>query len=124
MSDIQIIRKDGQPEWAVVPFKDYQKLIRDSEMLMDVKAYDDAKKAIAEGEEVIPSEVTFRIIDGGNPIKVWREYRTLTQKQLADKVGISKAYLSQIESGKRKGAMEVLASIAEALGLLLDDIIT
>ncbi len=124
MSDIQIIRKDGQPEWAVVPFKDYQKLIRDSELLMDVKAYDEAKKAIAEGEEVIPSEVTFRIIDGENPIKVWREYRTLTQKQLGDKVGISKAYLSQIESGKRKGTMEVLASIAEALGSLLDDIVT
>lgn len=123
MDEIQIINKNGQPEWAVIPFKDYQKLINDSEMLMDVKAYDDAKKAIAEGEEIVPSEVTFRIIDGENPLKVWREYRKLTQKQLVDKVGVSKAYLSQIESRKRKGTIEVLSSIAIALDLTLEDII-
>ena len=123
MSDIQIINKNGQPEWAVIPYEQYQKLVDDSEMLMDIKAYDEAKKAIIEGEEIIPSEVTFRILDGENALKVWREYRQLTQQQLADKAGISKAYLSQIESGKRKGTVEVLSSISETLKLTLEDII-
>jgi len=32
-------------------------------------------------------------------------------------------YLSQIESGKREGTAEVLAAIAKALGLSLDEIV-
>jgi transcriptional regulator with XRE-family HTH domain len=33
-------------------------------------------------------------------------------------------YLSQLESGKRGGSAEVLAAIAKALGLSLDDIVS
>ena len=50
-----------------------------------------------------------------NPIKVWREYRELTQQQLAEIAGISKPYLSQIETGKRIGTAEILSAIAKAL---------
>jgi transcriptional regulator with XRE-family HTH domain len=88
-----------------------------------VRAYDEAKRALVEGEELIPSEVTYAILDGGNPIRVWRERRGLTQQQLAEAAGISVPYLSQIESGKRGGSAEVLAVIARALGLALDDIV-
>ena len=92
-------------------------------MLQDIHAYDEAKKAIEGGEELIPSEVTYAILDGANPIRVWREYRGLTQRHLAETAGISVPYLSQLESGKRKGRTEVLAAIAEGLGLSLDDIV-
>ncbi len=51
-------------------------------MLQDVRAYDEAKKAIAEGEELVPSEVTYAILDGGNPVRVWREHRGLTYKMV------------------------------------------
>jgi len=54
---------------------------------------------------------------------VWREHRGLTQQQLAEAAGISVPYLSQIEAGKRQGSAEVLAAIAKALGLALDDIV-
>jgi len=54
---------------------------------------------------------------------VWREHRGLTQQPLAKAIGISVPYLSQIESGKRRGSAKVLAAIAKELGLSLDDIV-
>jgi transcriptional regulator with XRE-family HTH domain len=67
--------------------------------------------------------VVYAILDGGNPVKVWREYREMTQQQLAAAAGISASYLSQIESGKRRGSAEVLAAIARALRLTVDDLL-
>jgi DNA-binding XRE family transcriptional regulator len=91
-------------------------------MLADIQAYDNAKAQIAAGEELVPSEVVYALLDGENPFRVWREYRGLTQQQLADQVGISKPYLSQLEAGKRRGGVEVLKRIAQALKLTLEDL--
>ena len=56
-----------------------------------------AKKAVESGEdELIPAEVVNRIIDGENPIRVYRDYRGLTQKDLAQKVDISGPYLCEL----------------------------
>jgi transcriptional regulator with XRE-family HTH domain len=66
--------------------------------------------------------VTFTILDGENPIKVWREYRSLTQQQLVEAAGISTAYLSRLDTIKRTGATDVLIAIAKALNVTLDDI--
>jgi len=121
---VQVIERDGKPEWAVIPYEEYERLVEEAEMLRDVRAYDEAKQAIAEGEELVPSEVTYAIMDGAHPIRVWREHRGLTQQQLAEAAGISVPYLSQIESGKRQGSAEVLAAIARELGLSLDDIVS
>jgi len=122
--NVQVIEKDGRPEWAIVPYETYQRLLAEAEMLQDIRAYDEAKKAIEEGEELVPSEVTYAILDGANPIRVWREHQGLTQQRLAETAGISVPYLSQIESGKRKGRVAVLAAIAKELGLSLDEIVT
>ena len=73
--------------------------------------------------EFVPLEVVDRIIDGENAVRVWRKYRGLKQQQLADRAGISKAYLSQIESNKRTGTIETLATLAKALNLTIDDLI-
>jgi DNA-binding XRE family transcriptional regulator/PHD/YefM family antitoxin component YafN of YafNO toxin-antitoxin module len=120
---VQVIERDGKPEWAVIPYEEYQRLVEEAEMLQDVRAYDEARQAIAEGEELIPSKVTYAILDGGHPVRVWREYRGLTQQQLAEAAGISAPYLSQIEASKRKGSAEILAAIAKELGLSLDDVV-
>lgn len=120
---VQIIAKDGQPEWAVLPYAEYEALVAAAEMLEDIQAYDEAKARIAAGEEIIPAEVTFALIEGANPIAVWRKHRNLTQAALAGQAGISKAYLSQLESGKRGGAAGVLARLAQALRVDLDDLV-
>jgi DNA-binding XRE family transcriptional regulator len=121
--NIQLIERNGKPEWAVLPYDEYLHLVEQAEMLEDIRDYDTAKAAIENGEdELIPSEVVFAILDGGNPIKVWREYRGLTQQQLAAAAGISKPYLSQIETGKRTGTAEILSAIARALKVSLEEI--
>lgn len=119
---VQVIEKNGKPEWAVLPYDEYERLVEEAEMLQDVRAYDEAKKAIAAGEELVPSEVTYAILDGGNPVRVWREHRGMSRKRLAEASGLSTSYLSQIESGKRKPSPEALAAIAKELGLESDDI--
>lgn len=119
--NVQIINKDGRPEWAVIPYEEYIRMREEAEMLQDVADYDAAKEALEQGEELIPSKVTFAILNGENPTRVWRNYRALTQQELADRAGISKPYLSQIETGKRTGTAEVLAAIANALGVTLDE---
>lgn len=121
---VQIIERDGKPEWAVLPYDEYVQLAEKAEMLQDIRDYDVVKTAIEQGkEEIIPSEVTFALLDGENPIKVWREYRGLNQQQLAETAKISTPYLSQIETGKRIGTTEVLITIAKALKVTLDDIV-
>ncbi len=122
--NIQLIERDGKPEWAVLPYEDYLKLLEEAEMLEDIRDYDAAKAELERGEdELIPSEIVYAILDGENPIKVWREYRGLTQQQLADAAGISKPYLSQIETGKRAGSVEILSAIAKALNVTLDEVV-
>ena len=121
---VQVIEKNGQIEWAVIPYAEYQKLLAAKEMLADIQAYDTAKAQIEAGEELIPSQVVDALLDGKNPIRVWREYRGLTQQQLADQAGVSKPYLSQLESGKRHGGVAVLQKIAQALDLSLEDLVT
>jgi ribosome-binding protein aMBF1 (putative translation factor) len=119
---VQVIEKDGKPEWAVLPYEEYERLVEEAEMLQDVRAYDEAKKAVAAEEELVPSEVTYAILDGGNPVRVWREHRGMSRKQLAEASGLSAPYLSRIESGKAKPSPETLAAIARELGLEPDDI--
>ena len=127
---IQLIERDGKPEWAVLPYDEYLRLVEQAEKLWKEQVisdsdYDAAKAAIERGDdELIPSEVVFAILDGENPIKVWREFRELTQQQLAETAGISKPYLSQIETGKRRGTTEVLATIANALNVSIDELVT
>ncbi len=121
--NVQLILRDGKPEWAILPYEHYQQMIEEIEMLEDIRDYDAAKQRLEDGEELVPGELTFAVLDGKHPVRAWREHRQLTQEQLAQTVGISKPYLSQIESGKRKGTTDVMIAIANALELELDDIV-
>ena len=81
----------------------------------------DAVRASDDGFR-IPAAVLNALLDGEQPVKVWREQRGLTQEALATKAGISKAYLCQIETRKRTGALKTLRAIADALALKVDDL--
>ena len=80
----------------------------------DVAAYEEAK---AEGGERIPSDVIDRLIDGDNPIKVFRVWRGYSQKGLAKAIGSSPAYVSQLETGARNASNAKLRAIADTLGI-------
>jgi DNA-binding XRE family transcriptional regulator len=121
---VQIINQGDKPEWAVVPYEDYLQLVKDSELLQDIQDYDSAKAALERGDdELIPSEVVYAILDGENPIRVWREYRQMSQRETAEQAGISVPYLSQLETNRRKGSLDVLSAIAKVLQASLENIV-
>lgn len=117
----QIIEKNGKPEYAVIPYPDYVRLLEALEDKADSQSIAEFHENYTAGREVlIPAEIVRRELEGESPVKLWREHRGLTQQQLADAAGISKPFLSQIESGKRKGTIETLSAIARSLGVPLD----
>lgn len=48
-------------------------------------------------------------------IREWRKFRELTQDQLAERIGITKSYLSKIETGKKRYDQPFLEAAAVAL---------
>lgn len=77
----------------------------------------------ARDQERVPIELVDRLLTGEKPVKVWREYRGLSQRALAAQAGLNFAYLSQIETGARKGTVKTMKKLAQALGVDLDDLI-
>lgn len=121
---VQVISQNGKPEYAVLPYPDYLVLVEQAEMLEDIHSYDEAKNLIASGnEELIPASVVNALADGENPIKVWREYRELTQQKIAEEIGISVPFVSQLETGKRKASIDVMRKLASLLNVDIDDLV-
>jgi len=97
--NVQVIEKNGVPEYAVIPYKEYQRLVEQAEESEDLRDAQAAVRAIEEGEETIPEDVVDRLLSGEeHPIKVWREYRGLTQEVLGEQAGVGKSYISQLEA--------------------------
>jgi len=90
------------------------------EMLEDATAT--AAFYATRNQETVPAEMVDRLIAGENPVKVWREYRGLTQRALAARAGLNFSYLSQIETGARKGTTATMKKLAESLSIDLDDL--
>ncbi len=111
-------------EMVILPRAEYDQLVEASEMTQDVAAFDRFKAQLAAGEEEsVPAEFAKRILDGENPLRVWRHYRKCSAQNLAAQVGISGAYLSEIETGKKDGSLSVMKRIADILKVSLDDIV-
>jgi DNA-binding XRE family transcriptional regulator len=67
-------------------------------------------------EETFPDSVVDAILGGESPIKVFREYRGMTQEALARAAHTNPVYISQIERSGIVGA-KTLAKIAKALNV-------
>lgn len=117
---VQFIEEAGVRKFAILSIEDYEALVADAEMTEDIRAFDEAKAA---ADEFVPSELTVRLLDGDSPIRVWREYRRMTQSALAAAAGIGQPFLSQLESGKRSPSVSVVRAIARALSIDLDEIV-
>lgn len=101
--DVQFIPSSGEPQWAVMPYQQYLKLTQ-----------------AAPASLLIPEALARRVLAGESAIRVWREYRGLSQAALAKAARISVPYLSQLENGLRSGSKSVLKHIAEGLSVPLD----
>ena len=106
-------------EMAILPRADYERLKKLADDAIEdagtARLVARAKKEIAEGVPLLPKEVVDRLAKGENPIRVLREFRDYTQNDLRHAVGITQGYLSDLETGKRKGPFELHRKIARAL---------
>jgi predicted transcriptional regulator len=98
-----------------------KKLMDDAEMLADVKAYDAAKARIERGEdELIPLQIAESRLSGESPVKTWREFRGLTQEELAKASKMSRSMIAAIEAKHKQGGIVSLKKLARALKVDLD----
>ncbi|MBF0285091.1 MAG: helix-turn-helix transcriptional regulator [Magnetococcales bacterium] len=119
----QIIITPTGEQLAVIPLEEYRRLTAWDERRQELQAYDEARAALREGrDELVPAPFAQRLLEGENPLRVWREYRGLTLRQLARIVGTSPAYLSEVETGKKSGSLRLIKTLAEALRVDLDDL--
>ena len=119
---VQIIVKDGRPEYAVVPIDAYRRMAAALEDADDSAAIDRAWADDAAGETV-PGKVVKAILNGGSPLRVWRKHRGFTLAELAGMVCVSKGYLSQIENGHKSGTLDLFRRLAGALDVSMDQLV-
>lgn len=104
--DIQIISRDGEPEYAVLPWDQYQALL---------------KAAGQQQPAPIPSSTAQVIADQAlrplADLSSLREAKGLAIETLARTVGISPSYLGLIESGERQPDAAIRRSLAWELGV-------
>jgi DNA-binding XRE family transcriptional regulator len=108
-------------EMITIPREEYDRLREAAEDLADLRAYDQAmaRRAAAE-EETFPAEIVNRLIEGENAIRVFREFRGMSQSALAEASGVNRVQLVTIEQGQRNGSIATLKAIAAALRVDLD----
>ncbi|MBL3552697.1 helix-turn-helix transcriptional regulator [Rhodovulum sulfidophilum] len=111
-------------DMVTIPRDEYERLREAAEDLEDILAYDRAKADLAAGrDELVPAEFADRIIDGESPVRVYRDLRGLTQAALAEKAGINRVIVAELETGRKQGSAQTLKKIADALGVTVDDLI-
>ncbi len=107
-TDAQVIMHEGRPAFVVIPYNEYIRLRR---------------PFVPEDGESVPNDVIWLTIDKGYTlVRAWREYLSLTQKEVAEKAGITQAALSQMESGEKKLRKATLEKLAEALGVSVEQL--
>ncbi len=104
-NNVQILKQNGIPAFAVIPYEDYLKIF--------------PKKK----EDTVPQEVAEKaILDEIPLIKAWRLYLKLTQKEVAKKAGITQAALSQMERAENTNRTATLKKLAVAMGLDVEQV--
>ena len=108
--DPQIIKQDGKPAFAVIPWNEYQKLLN-NQIESD------------ESDVWFPNEVVKANVRGDSLLKAWREYLKLTQAELASKAGMKQSALARLESNIANPRKATLLKLAEAMGITVDQLI-
>jgi len=113
---VQILEYEGRPAFALMPIKEYERLVAALEDAHDAKAIEEFYRRLVSGEEeTFPADVADRLLAGEHPVRVLRSYRGMTLQQVADTCGVTNAHISQIEKGKRSMSTQLLKRMAEAL---------
>jgi hypothetical protein len=111
-------------EVAILPRRDYEALAAKAreadEDVGTARLVARARRAIAAGMPLIPKKVVDRIAAGENALRVVRKWRGKTQLYISHKTSIGQGYISDLESGRRRGTTAALKKIADVLKVPLD----
>lgn len=111
-------------EMITIPLEEYRRLRSAEADLADLRAFDRVTADLAAGrEELLPAEFARRMIGGESPLRVWREFRGLTQVGLGDASGVNRVQIANIEAGRKSGSVETVRKLAQALGVTIEDLI-
>lgn len=105
--DLQIIKRDGEPEYAVLPWAQYQALVKAAGL----------RTATPTAPEQPRAAVSPEALPGLDQLRTLREAKGLAIESLARTVGISPSYLAMIESGERQPDAAISRSLAWELGV-------
>ena len=100
--DIQIIARDGEPEYAVLPWAQYQALLKAAGI----------KEAPSQQAPEPLATTPDPIFPGLDQLRSLREGKGIAIEALARTVGISPSYLAMIESGERLPDAAIRRSLA------------
>ncbi len=100
--NVQTITRDGEPEYAVLPWADYQALLKAAGRLPQPEAQPQAEQR---------SAVPF------SRLAELREKQGMSLEELGRSVGISPSYLELIERGVREPDTAIRRSLARVLGV-------
>jgi len=98
--NVQVITRDGEAEYAVLPWADYQALL----------AAAGVRAAAQPAAAAVTAEAP------GASWRELREVRGLSLESVAREVGISPSYLEMIESGEREVSEAIEHGLRRALG--------
>jgi DNA-binding XRE family transcriptional regulator len=134
----KIVTRDGEPDEVILSYADWREIVAQlreaggddsDEDAEDVAAVAAARAADTEfaarvaAERGSPVEVTVPLqvvkakLDGAHPLKAWREYRGITQTELASRSGVARDLIAQIETHKKQGSVTTLDRLARALSI-------
>ncbi|UUY08055.1 helix-turn-helix domain-containing protein [Pseudomonas sp. J452] len=97
---VQVITRDGEAEYAVLPWAEYQALLQAAGRTAAAAPQEPQGNAVALSELV-----------------ALREAQGLSQADLARAVGISPHYLNLFESGERQPDGAILRALGRVLGV-------
>jgi len=117
---IQFLTLEGE-EYALIPMR-LLKAVKDLSELEDELLAARALKGHTPLASGVPAEVVHAIVNGVHPVRAWREYRGMTQEELARLTGTSKACISHIERGMRQPALPLTRALSRALNAPLEAI--
>ena len=101
---------------------EYEALLADRAMLRDMAAYD-AAMADFVPDDAIPHDAVKRLLDGENPLTVFRQARGFSVSALARHTGVNRVQIHDIESGRSNGSAMTLHLLARHLRVSIEDLL-
>jgi DNA-binding XRE family transcriptional regulator len=118
--NVSYLTTPGGEELALIPRAEFEALRAAAER---IEAMEHAQVLAGYREGRLPGltpEEALAFAEAPSPLAFWRKRAELTQGALAEKVGVTQNYLSDVETGKRAGPVSIWLKLSAVLGALIE----